>query len=108
MNARKGFAKRLTQAREATGLTLAEAAVYATQATNGGRRISHSTIQRMEVGMIPEDKADPIIVAALARVYGRDIETLSADAASRLVGLRELLVSQLRWIDELAVLARAS
>ena len=86
------FAERMRAAREGAGLSLNEAAVQIRPWLPKAQWFGLDTIRRMEVGVTPEDKADPVNVAALARVYGTTTPHLSPVAAEGLLKLRQLVL----------------
>lgn len=53
--------------------------------------MSRETLRRLEVGIISEDKANPVHIAALAQVYGVRISDISPPAAEAL-GTVDLLI----------------
>lgn len=78
------FGKRLLAAREAAGYRLDDAAVFARVELQSTYGPSRETIRRYEVGEIDEDRADMVIVAALARIYNVPMESLSAVLAAQM------------------------
>ena len=86
------FAARMRTARETAGLSLTEAAYRIRPWLPEADWFGLDTIRRMEVGVTPEEKADPVSVAALARVYGTTTADLSPVAAAGLVKLRDLVL----------------
>lgn len=78
------FGKRLLAAREAAGYRLDDAAVFARVELQSTYGPSRETIRRYEVGEIDEDRADMVIVAALARIYKVPMESLSAVLAAQM------------------------
>lgn len=71
------FGKRMLAAREAAGMRLDEAAVFARVELRSSYGPSRETVRRYEVGDVDEDRADMVTVAALARVYKVPMEALS-------------------------------
>ena len=51
---------------------------------------SLQTINRLEIGFTPEEKANPVIVAALATTYGVPLSQLSEVAAKNMEMVRRL------------------
>lgn len=88
------FGDRMYEARTSSGLPLDEAAVHirGIDSTYGPSR---ETLRRYESGETPEDRADPLIVAAAALIYGVDLTWLSPSVASQLSKV-ELLAAELR------------
>lgn len=78
----------LVRAREQSGLRLDDAASRARDTLGNGSGPSRETIRRLETGATTEDRADPLIVGALAQVYGVPVETLSPRLAEQLRKLR--------------------
>lgn len=78
------FGKRLLAAREAAGLRLDNAAVFAQMELQSSFGPSRETIRRYEIGEVDEDRADMVIVAALARVYKTPMDKLSPLLAARM------------------------
>lgn len=85
------FSQRMRKAREAAGLTLADATFVLRARLPNHVRPSLETIRRLETGFTSEEKADPVIVAALAKAYGRPISELSPIAAEAVEQLRSVL-----------------
>jgi len=87
------FGRRLIAARENIDRRLDWVAVKVQEELQTTTGPSRETIRRMEQGDITETKADMMIVAALAKVYGVSIASLSPIAAERLRGLTPFLVA---------------
>lgn len=81
---RTAFGKRLLAAREKAGMRLDTAAVRAQDELRSSFGPSRETIRRYEIGAVDEDRADMVIVAALARIYKVPMESLSAVLAAQM------------------------
>lgn len=79
--AREVFSQRMRRARTDAGLSLASATYLLRDALPERITVSIETVRRLETGFTPEEAASPIIVAALAQIYGKPVEELSASAA---------------------------
>jgi transcriptional regulator with XRE-family HTH domain len=90
------FARRLQIARQRSGLRLDEASVEARRALGASYGPSRETIRRYEIGMVSEENADPVIVAALAEIYGVSVGHLSWVVAQQVQNLQSLVRRQLR------------
>lgn len=77
--------------REAAGLSLSEATFQLRSVLPKALWCSLETVRRMENGRTTEDKADPVLVTALADIYGCKVRDLSPLVADELKGLRGLL-----------------
>lgn len=77
------FAKRMRDARMAAGLRLDEASVDARRVLGTDWGPSRETIRRYESGLISEDRADPLVVTALAEIYGVSVGQLSWKVAQQ-------------------------
>lgn len=53
--------------------------------------VSRETIRRYEIGAVPEDEWDPIVIAGLADLYGVTIARLSPNVPERLDHLSTLV-----------------
>lgn len=71
------FQERMKVARERKGLTHTEAAAAATGWLPVGMSMSRGIVQRIEAGDITEEKANPVHLLALARVYEVEPNALS-------------------------------
>lgn len=87
--------------REAAGLQLDDVAYLARQRLRGRLTISRETIRRIEVGIIPEDRIDPVHLFAIIATYGKTIDDLPAAALIDASMLRDLLEAVSRWISPL-------
>ncbi len=85
------FASRMRSQREAAGFSLSEATFELRSVLPKALWCSLETIRRMENGRTTEAKADPVLVTALADVYGCKVRDLSPSIAEGLEGLRDLL-----------------
>lgn len=72
--------ERLRQLRDARGLSLVDAMTEARVLLPRALWITNETIRRYEKGIVPEDQADPVILAALAQVYNVPLADLSSAA----------------------------
>jgi transcriptional regulator with XRE-family HTH domain len=72
------FGDRLRHAREASHHRLDDAAVLVRETLGYGP--SRETIRRWEKGLEEEDRVDPVVLAALAEIYGVTLEALSPAA----------------------------
>lgn len=95
--------ERLLTYRRRRGLQLRDVARAAEAILPMSMSISRETIRRMEVGAIPEAKANPVHVAALAEVYGVGVGDISASAAEALDGVRGLLTRSTGCTDHVVV-----
>jgi hypothetical protein len=83
--------------REAAKFRLDEASVGARSILGGDFGPSRETIRRYEAGLTPEDRADPIIVMALAELYGVSLDELSPHLAEQVTGsISKLVARQVR------------
>lgn len=86
-----GLGERLRRERERNGLSLLDAMTEVRRLLPRPLWVTHETLRRYEKGLVPEEKADPVLLEALAIAYGVRLEELSpaADAAfERLIDLR--------------------
>lgn len=81
----------LRAAREACGVSLLEATIRLRDQLPEALWVSLETVRRLELGVTPESKADPMLLAALAAVYGRPLSEISAVKAAELEGLSDLI-----------------
>lgn len=84
------FAKRLREARQNAGMPLDVASVYVRELLGSDWGLSRETLRRYEDGTTTEDRADPLVVAALADLYGVPLEWLSASVADRMEHIHSL------------------
>lgn len=87
------FGDRMYEARTAAGLPLDEAAVHVRTLLSSTFGPSRETLRRYEDGTTTEDRADPLLVAAAAHLYGVDVDWLSPSVAHQLENVRVLLAS---------------
>ena len=89
------FNQRMRAAREKAGLSLQGAVVEACMQLPTARAVwvSPATVRRLEID-IPEEKANPVTVAVLARVYGIELKKLSPLIAAEVADLR---IALSRW-----------
>lgn len=59
---------------------------------------SIKTLHRIELGEVPEEKVDGLLICGLARVYGCKISDLSPMVAQEYERLGDLLASSSPWI----------
>lgn len=85
------FATRMKAARTDSGLSLVEAAYEIRTWLPEADWVGYDVIRRLEAGTTPEAKADPALMAALARVYDVPVADLSEVAAKGLAKLRHLV-----------------
>ncbi len=90
------FARRMQEARQRAGMRLDEASVEARRVIGGEYGPSRETIRRYEAGLISEDRADPLIVIALAEVYGVSVGQLSWVIARQSQTISKVLSRHLR------------
>ena len=90
------FARRMREARENAGLRLDEASVDARRILGAEWGPSRETIRRYESGMISEDRADPLVVTALAEIYGVSVAYLSPTVFEQTAEIEKLLRRQRR------------
>jgi len=91
----RAFGDRLRHAREQSGHRLDDVAVMMREVLGYGP--SRETIRRWETGVEQEDRVDPVVLAALADIYGVTLESLST-AANR--NARAILRLLHRHVDE--------
>lgn len=93
------FNDRMRTAREAKGLSYENAAYELRAHLDPAQWVSSSTVRRVERG--PEEKADPVVLWALAHVYDVPLSELSERAAkwitSRFVMADDQAGSESRW-----------
>ena len=85
------WAQRLRGRRNELQMRLDDAAYLVRQRLPQPMGLSRETLARLERGQVPEDRADPVVIAALADVYGCPVAELSPLAATHLSSLRQLL-----------------
>lgn len=90
------FARRMLEARNRAGMRLDEASVEARRVLGAEWGPSRETIRRYETGKITEDRADAMIVTALAEVYGVSVGELSRAIADRALYVSKMLNRQMR------------
>lgn len=97
------FARRMQEARNKCGLRLDEASVEARRILGASYGPSRETIRRYEAGLISEDNADPLIVTALAEIYGVSVGQLSWHIAQQTRAISKMMTRHLRrdGLDEL-------
>lgn len=100
MRARKGAGKRLERAREQAGLRLDDASVRLRDLVGPVLGVSRETIRRYEADLVPEEKWDPVVILALADIYGVPIAQLSPVALDALARLNELSASHLAELGD--------
>lgn len=81
----------LREWREAAGLRLDDASVYASQRLPA--RVSRETIRRYESGAIAPDKMDVLTLVALIGVYNRRLRDLPDDVTRHVEKAVDLLTS---------------
>lgn len=86
------FGSRIRQRREDAHLTLIELMIEVRQRLPRSRWVTNETLRSYENGTKTEDKADPVVVAALADVFGCSIADLSPTIAESSVMIRDLLL----------------
>lgn len=59
--------------------------------------VTAETIRKYENGIVAEHKANPLILAALAKVYDCKISDLSESVADGAERIRDLLEAGIRW-----------
>ena len=103
------FAERMRDARKATGLSLVEASFRVRVWLPEAEWVGYDVIRRIEAGVTPEEKADPVLLAALAKAYGTEVADLSEVGDKALSMVRELVSagrgkgrSRSRWTLEAA------
>ncbi len=82
---------RLKAAREARKISLRALMVHVDSLLPLPLWVTDETLRRYETGFVTEEKADPIIVQAVARALGVSVEDLSPSIAIELNQLRALL-----------------
>lgn len=90
------FARRMREARERSGLRLDEASVDARRVLGAEWGPSRETIRRYENGMISEERADPLVVVALAEIYGVSVGQLSWVIANQVDTISRMMRKHLR------------
>lgn len=90
------FARRMQKARLSSGLRLDEASVEARRILGATYGPSRETIRRYEVGLITEERADPLVVTALAEIYGVNVGELSWPLAQQAKSIHKLMGRHLR------------
>jgi len=83
---------RLKIAREAAGMSLLDAMTEVRGRLPRPMWVTHETIRRYEQGIMPEDRADPLLVGALAITYKVPVGWLSPAADDQLRDIFELVV----------------
>lgn len=97
MGGMRSFGARLVAARK--GQLLDDVAYHVRQHLPSSMAVSRETIRRMETGIIPESKANPVVVAALAAVYEVPVASLSKSVAADLDRLRPILTVSPEYVD---------
>lgn len=90
------FARRMQEARQRSGMRLDEASVEARRILGASYGPSRETIRRYEAGLITEDNADPLIVTALAEIYGVSVGQLSYSIAQQSKAINKMFSRHLR------------
>lgn len=85
------WAQRLRSRRNEREMRLDDAAYLVRQRLPRATGLSRETLARLERGQVPEDRADPVVIAALADVYECPVGELSPVAVVHLDSLRQLL-----------------
>lgn len=93
------FGERLRQQRETAGYSLADVTYELRSRLPKAMWCSLETIRRMENGR-SETKANPVVVMALADLYGCKVGDLSTVVGDETERLRDLLIRSSRWISE--------
>ena len=98
------FARRMLEARTRSGLRLDEASVMARDILGASYGPSRETIRRYETGMISEERADPLVVIALAEIYGVSVGQISWIVAQQSKAISRVFSRHLRrdGLDALA------
>lgn len=92
----------LKQARVDAGYSQDEATFRSRQYLPESLWFSTGTLQRFENGTTPEQKANPVVLRALAKLYGVPLRQVSVLADESLSEVRTLLDSSSPWIPALA------
>lgn len=71
-------------------MRLDEAAVWARVLIGATWGMSRETIRRYEIGAVPEERADPTVIAALAKVYEVPLDQLSPVVTAKVRKIMEL------------------
>jgi len=85
------FGDRLLAARRSKGLSRTEASFAIRDYLPRAMWVSGETIRRLEAGLTPVDKADAVLVQALANVYDIRLADLSEELVIDLERVRDLL-----------------
>lgn len=86
------FGSRIRHQREDAHLSLIDLMIEVRARLPRSKWVTHETLRGYENGTRPEDRADPVVVAALADVFGCRVEDLSPLVAEAADVIRELLV----------------
>lgn len=81
--------------RQRVGLSLEEVAFAIREFLPRSLWVTAETIRKYENGMVPEHKANLLILAGLARVYGCQFTELAPNGAEDAKTLRDLLIQSL-------------
>lgn len=95
-----GFGQQLTAARLAAGKPTFKKIERAAWESLGAYAPTAETIRLYHCGTVTPEKADVVLVAFLADLYGVSVSTLSQTIADRAEMARDLLVDKLRCISE--------
>ena len=93
------FGGRLRRARKDRGLTLNETAILLRARLPKPLWVTLDPIRRMEIGTTTEEKADPVLVRALADIYGKPLAELSPLIAEELELVERLLRGEISSDD---------
>lgn len=91
------LANNLKSRRRRIGLSLDEVTFRIRQHLPENMWVTAETIRKYETGMVVEHKANPLILAALAKVYDCKINDLSKTGADGAERVRDLLEAGIRW-----------
>lgn len=86
------FGTHIRQHREAADLSLRDLHVELQSRLPRSRWVSYEKLRRYENGMMPETRADPLLVIALADVFGCKVAELSPIADQAVQVMRDLLI----------------
>lgn len=91
------LAERAKKAREVSGLSYERTAIKLAQVVPESHAVSYGTIRRLEDGEITEDKADRVLLAGLAEVWGVPLDELSPGAVEDLAQIVEVAQRVSNW-----------
>lgn len=94
------YGTRLRTARENAGLTQQDVVFAVRQSMPRPMWISQTKLQRIESGLIPEEKADTFLLLFLSDLYGTSLADISTAVAEDVKMVADLVKRQTGWTKQ--------